>query len=182
MEQIPDHPAFSRNVLEMITVANDYCMALKKVETIKKKKLIEYFTKVSPLLYLKGALLPETEVRDPALNERFYTEEEWEVLFNTIRNAMGKDDIFWFADPDISDELIKGSLSEQMTDIFQDMEDFLLLYQKNSIFSKENAVHEIRELFISNWGKKILRVMPHLHHLHFTSRPPDEEDNLRGLF
>ena len=74
MEQIPDHPVFSRSVLEMITVANDYCMTLKKVETLTKNKLLDYFIKVSPLLYLKGALLPETPVAQPDMNERFYTE------------------------------------------------------------------------------------------------------------
>ena len=166
----------------MITVANDYCMTLKKVETLTKNKLLDYFIKVSPLLYLKGALLPKTPVAQPDMNERFYTEEEWDNLFNAMRKIFGEDDLFWFSDPDLSDEPVKGSLSEHMTDVFQDMEDFLLLYQKNSIYSKENAVHELVGLFISNWGRKLLRVMPHLHHLRFAASRPAEEEDIPGIF
>ena len=182
MEQIPDHPVFARSVLEMITVANDYCMTLKKVETLSKRKLLDYVTKVSPLLYLKGALLPETPVNQPDMNERFYTEEEWENLFNAMRKILGNDDVFWYADPELSDELVKGSLSEHMTDVFQDMEDFLLLYQKNSLYSKENAVHELGKLFISNWGKKLLRMMPHVHMVHFATKQSDNGEDLPSIF
>ncbi len=182
MDQIPDHPVFSRNVLEMITVANDYSMTLKKVETVTRKKLFDYLSKISPLLYLKGALLPEVAVTNPEMNERFYTEEEWENLFNAMRKIIGKDDIFWYADPGISDELIKGSMSEQLTDVFQDLEDFLLLYQKNSIHSKENAVHELGQLFITNWGRKLLRIMPHLHQLRFMQDQPDDEADIQSIF
>ena len=136
MDQIPDHPVYSKNVLEMVTVANDFCMTLKRVETIEKKKLLEYLAKVSPLLYLKGALLPEVKVKNPDMNERFYTEEEWEILFNTLRKILGGGDIFWYAEKEISDDLIKGSLSEHLTDVFQDLQDFLLLYQVNKPLRK----------------------------------------------
>lgn len=182
MDQIPDHPVYSRNVLEVITVANDFCLTLKKVETLEKKKLIEYLAKVSPLLYLKGALLPEIKVKNPDMYERFYTEEEWEILFNTLRNIFGKDDIFWYSDTDISDELIKGSLAEQITDIFQDLQDFLLLYQKNSVDSKENAVFELARLFRDNWGVKILRAQSPLHHLNFNRIIPEEASDFEPLF
>jgi hypothetical protein len=173
MDQIPDHPVYSKNVLEMLTVANDFIVTLKRVETIEKKKLLEYLTKVSPLLYLKGALLPGVKVKNRDMNERFYTEEEWEILFNTLRKILGAQDIFWYADKETSDELIKGSISEQLTDIFQDLQDFLLLYQKNSLDAKENAVYEVQHLFVTNWGIKVLMIQKPLHQLYFGM--PQEE-------
>lgn len=181
-EQIPDHPVFSKNVLEVITVANDFCLTMNKSETIDKHKLVEYLTKISPLLYLKGALLPEVEVSDPERNERFFTEEEWEFLFNALRNKFGDSDVFWYADADQSDELIKGSLADQITDIYQDLQDFLLLYQKNSIAAKENAVNELQSLFITNWGKKLLIIQARLHHLFFTKNPDPPQFNIPNLF
>lgn len=182
MEQVPNHPVFAKNVLEMLTVSNDFCLSLKKVETIKKEKLIEYLTKVCPLLYLKGALIPDIEVSNPEVNERFYTEEEWEILFNTLRKTFEKDDVFWYSDIDKSDAPIKGSISEFLTDIFQDHQDFLMLYQKNSIAAKENAIYELQQLFIRNWGPKILRVLPHLHELCFYKSSAQANFDLPEMF
>lgn len=183
MEQIPDHPVYSRNVLEVLTVINDFVSTLKRAETIKKDKLVEYLTKVGPLLYLKGALIPEIKVSNPDKNERFYTEEEWEILFNTLRKIFGKDDVFWHLEPDNPGEPVKASLSDHLTDIFQDLSDFLILYQKSSIDAKENAVFELHRLFISNWGIKLTIVQAQLHHLNFFSSPPQEPGfNIPNLF
>lgn len=182
MTQIPDHPVFSKNVLEMLTVANDFCLTLKRVETIDKQKLLEYLTRVSPLLYLKGTLLPEVKVSNPDMNERFYTEEEWEILFNTLRKIWGKDDAFWYTDPEASDEIVKASLAEHLTDTFQDLQDFLLLYQKNSLGAKENAVSELHRLFVENWGIKLLRAQGHLHTLMFRTVPPVSGFDIPQLF
>ena len=171
-----------KQIVELLTVANEFCMFIEKAYDYPREDILQYVHRIAPLLYLKGALLPEVAVTNPEMNERFYTEEEWENLFNAMRKIIGKDDIFWYADPGISDELIKGSMSEQMTDVFQDLEDFLLLYQKNSILSKENAVHELGQLFITNWGRKLLRIMPHLHQLRFMQDQPDDEADIQGIF
>lgn len=183
MEKIPDHPVYSRNVLEVLTVINDFVETFKKAETIKKQKLIEYLTKVGPLLYLKGALVPEVKVSDPEKNERFFTEEEWELLFNTLRKTFGKDDHFWFLDPDNPGDPIKASLADHITDIYQDLYDFLTLYQKSSLAAKENAVFELRRLFISNWGSKLATIQPHLHHLSYYAAPQQQAGfNIPDLF
>lgn len=165
MENIPDHPVFEKNVLEMITVTNDYCMTLKKVELMHRDQLVDYLIRVLSLLYLKGTLLPKIKVANPDRNERFFTEEEWETLFNEVRKIFGKQDLFWYFDPEHSDEPIKGSIAEHIADIFQDLQDFLTLYQVNSIDAKENAVHEIQSLFYSNWGRKTLLLLLPLHSL-----------------
>ena len=64
MNDISDHPVFSKNVLEFLTVANDYCLMMAKVETTSKYSLIEYLQKVCPLLYIKASLLPDIEVQN----------------------------------------------------------------------------------------------------------------------
>lgn len=182
MNQIPNHPVYAKNILEMLTVANDYCLTLKKVETIKKHNLIEYLARVIPLLYLKGSLVPVVEVQNPEINERFYTEEEWEILFNTLRKIFGKDDIFWYSDPELTEPPVKISLSEYLTDAFQDLHDFLTLYQKTSLDAKENAVKELRNLFITNWGFKLTKTLPHLHTLFFRDTEPPKGFDIPELF
>ncbi|MCB0804188.1 MAG: DUF5063 domain-containing protein [Bacteroidales bacterium] len=166
MNDIPDHPVYSKNVLEFITVAYDYSVTLKKKEKFKKNELIHYLRKVLPLLYVKADLIPDTEVRNPDANERFVTEEEWEALFNQLRNLFGADDEFWLTDPSGNEsEMVKGSMAEHLTDIWQDLQDFLVLYQKNSIMAKENAVFEVKRLFNESWGIRLVNALKQLHFL-----------------
>ncbi len=167
MSEIPDHPVYSKNVLEMLTVANDYCLFMAKVEGYSKSYFMSYLQKICPLLYIKGALLPVIEVRNPEANERFVAEEEWESLFNELRNKFSKDDEFWYIDNSKQEdnEPVKGSLAEHFTDLYQDLKDFILLYQKNSLDAKENAVSEIKQLFETHWGYKLVNAHKTLHYL-----------------
>ena len=167
MSDIPNHPVYSKNVLEMLTVANDYCLSMAKVEDYSKSDLMSYLQKICPLLYIKGALLPVIEVRNPEANERFVVEEEWESLFNGLRDKFSKDDEFWYIDNSEQEdkEPVKGSLSEHFTDLYQDLKDFILLYQKNSLDAKENAVSGIKRLFETHWGYKLVNAHKTLHYL-----------------
>ncbi|MCB2220528.1 MAG: DUF5063 domain-containing protein [Bacteroidetes bacterium] len=166
MNQIPDHPVYSRSVLEFLTVANDYCITLSNSDKLSQQKLLDYLLKVLPLIYLKASLLPLVNARNPEFNEKFFTEEEWEALFNNIRNIFKKNDVFWIVDQkDKTNDMIKGSLAEHLTDIFQSLKDFLELYQKNSIDAKENAVEDVYSTFTQHWGYRLVDAHKTLHYL-----------------
>ena len=166
-ENIPSDPVYSRNVLEMLAVANEYCIFIEKSDGFTTGELLNFFQKISPLLYLKGALLPIIEPTNPEANERFVVEEKWEIVFNSLRAKSQPSDEFWFADAvfETSPEILKASLAEQFTDIYQDLKDFVILYQRNSIDAKENAVAECRRLFACHWGIRIANVQKALHSL-----------------
>ncbi|RLD62518.1 MAG: hypothetical protein DRJ05_00145 [Bacteroidetes bacterium] len=169
MSEIPNHPVYSRNVLEMLTVANDYCMFMSKAETYSQKQLFDYLLKVGPLLYIKGSLLPDISVQNPDAAEKFLQEEEWESLFLALRKVLLKNDEFWFIDnSDLAEnQAIKGSLSESFADIYQDLKDFLTLYQKSSLDAKENAVYELKQLFATHWGNRLVNAHKALHYLYY---------------
>jgi hypothetical protein len=69
---------------------------------------------------------------------------------------------------------LKASISEHLTDVYQDLKDFVLLYQKNLAYAKQNAVFECRTLFISHWGSRIASLMPALHAIAFHNEQDDE--------
>ena len=58
---------------------------------------------------------------------------------------------------------IKTSISELLTDIYQDMNDFILLYQKESRAAKQNAAGECKVLFFSHWGVRIIDLLKVIH-------------------
>lgn len=167
MENIKDEPAYSKNVLELLRVANEYCLFVEKIEHYENRQMIDFMSKLFPLLYLKGAMLPPVQVDDPSANERYVTLEQYEIVFNSIRkNILGMDD-FLYMDytPPADSEPVRGSVSEMLTDIYQDLKDFMLLYQQNRRAAKQNAAHECRQLFYDHWGPRILYVLNVIHPL-----------------
>ena len=182
MDNISDYPVYSKNVLEFLTVANDYCLTMDKLASTSVSNLTNYLQKVCPLLYLKASLLPVIKVQNPDANERFVTQEEWEILFNQIRLKFGDDDPFWFIDQTAThNDPVKSTISEYLTDIYQELKDFTILYQKSSLDAKENAVSSVRESFESHWGYSLVNVHKTLHYLIMRGQPhPDDE--LEELF
>jgi len=158
---------YSKPVIEMITVAHEYCLFIEEVNKTSKENIIQYLNKVCPLLYLKGTLLPRIGEADPEANERFVTEEQWEFIFNELRQKFRPDDEYWFMENDgnSENEPVKASLAENFADIYQDMKDFVMLYQKDGFNAKETAIYEFRYLFESHWGYRIVNAQMAIHYL-----------------
>ncbi len=166
----------SRAVLEMLTVANEYCLFFEKAANYPKEDILTYFQKIAPLLYLKGSLLPDVESNEESFNERYLTEEQWEDMFKVLREKFDQDDIYYVHDHNY--DTVEVSLSDNMADIYQDMKDFVILYQKNISFSRENALTQIRQLFYDHWGVKVLDSLRAVHFLLFKDHiNPDLFDN-----
>ncbi|MDO9511954.1 MAG: DUF5063 domain-containing protein [Bacteroidales bacterium] len=167
MEQIPNHPVYSKGVLELLTVANEFCLFSEKANELERHDVLSFFQKICPLLYIKGALLPVVEPEFPEANERFVNEHHYEEIFNKFRECFGSDDEYYSYDPIHfdSEELRKSSLSENLSDVYQDLKDFLYLYQKNSLAAKECAVSECLRLFEMHWGIRITNATTAIHNI-----------------
>ena len=157
----------SAPILEMLTVANEFCFFLENIEEKKKDQVLFFMQRILPLLYLKGALLPSIEPEYPEASLRFVTEVNWEAVFNPLREILGKDDEFWVIDPLYINETepINSSISEHLADIYQDLKDFLMLYQRNDHASRENAISDCEKLFASHWGFRIGNILGRIHFL-----------------
>ena len=70
MSQQIDEPAYSIPVIDMLKVANEYCLFIEGIENFPTDELFVFIQKLIPLLYLKGCLLPEIFVDNPESNER----------------------------------------------------------------------------------------------------------------
>jgi hypothetical protein len=163
---------YSKNVIEVITIANEVCIFLEEIDKYEKQFICLYLQKILPLLYLKGALLPDVQVSSDEANDRFVTQEQWESVYDAMKKILGKDDSFLFINyiTKQNDEPEKGSIAEFLADIYQDLKDFLLLYQKNTLASRENAVHSCKVLFEEHWGEKLINIHKAIHILLYGKR------------
>jgi len=178
MEQAPhDEAVYSKNVLEMLTLANEYTLFIEKAEEYAKEDILDYMQKIFPIMYLKACLLPVLEPSNEEAKERYVTEELWENIFNILRNKFQNDDEYWYLDnSDISEtDPIKASLADNLSDIYQDLKDFVILYQKNSRDAKENAIYQCKQLFEKHWGYRIVNALKYLHYRKYKDIYPSEE-------
>lgn len=159
----------SKRVLEFLTVANEFCLLVEECSEHPQKHLLEYFQRILPLLFIKGSLLPDIDPSDPEQHERYVTEEQWETRFNALRAVFDSNDSYWsIAHP--SDQIPqpdKSSLAEDLADLYQDMKDFVLLYQKPLTSARENAVSACKLFFEEHWGKKALLASYIIHQINY---------------
>jgi hypothetical protein len=162
---------YSRKVIDMLTVSNEYCLFMEKAEDYTREEIFQYLQKILPLIYLKASLLPVIPVNDEDAAEHFVTEEQWENLFNTLTIKFGVYDIYHFIDLNEKSNLdpVRASLSENLTDIYQDLKDFVLLYQKPLRTSQENAVRDCKNLFETRFGYRLINAEQAIHYILYPS-------------
>jgi hypothetical protein len=156
----PNELNLQRSNLEMFAVANEYCLFTEACHSYHLNEVLEYLQKILPLLYLKGAILPLENPDEDAINERYVTEEQYEALFNSLREIFGDKDEFVILK---DEEHITLSLSELLSDIYQDMKDYVLLYQHPISSAKHQSAYNLKQLFAFHWGPSITEALKHLH-------------------
>ena len=163
----------SKPVMEMLAVAMEYCRFVNEIKNYELPEAFDFLQKILPALYLKGSLFPSIETDDDTANERFVTEEEYETV--RVRTAAHLGDRDYFSTVDLANDDVNAvpvALSELLADIYTDLKDFILLYAKENLAAKENAVANCRYYFQTGWGVRVTQALPYIH---FVLSAPEEE-------
>ena len=159
-------PVYSRNVIEFVAVANEFCKYAEHASELKGDELLKILQRILPLMYLKASLLPQLNPFFEDGNEKFVTESDWIIIDDTLKEKFGTaNDYLEVFDEKIneSEGPVVSSISENMADIYQDMKDFLLLYQTGTGEVMNDAVWECRMNFENFWGQKLVNSMRAIH-------------------
>jgi len=159
-------PVYSRNVIEFVAVANEFCKYTEHASEIKGDEMLHIMQRILPLMYLKASLLPKLDPFFEDGNEKFVTEGDWIDINEILKEKFGTaNDYLEVFDEKLndSDGPVVSSISENMADIYQDMKDFLLLYQTGTGEVMNDAVWECRMNFENFWGQKLVNSMRAIH-------------------
>jgi hypothetical protein len=99
-------------------------------------------------------------------NEKFVTEADWTDINESLKEKFGTaNDYLEVFDEKINETegSVISSISENMADIYQDIKDFLLLYQTGTGEVMNDAVWECRMNFENFWGQKLVNSMRAIH-------------------
>lgn len=168
---------FSKDVVEFVTVASEYCGFVEKATNFSPKTFIDKTLKLLPLLYLKTRLLPDFENVFDAVNEKFVSEADWRLIQENVAQALSTHDSFFELETPVmqeSDGSTSLSISECFADIFQDLKNFLMIYQIGTPESMNDALWECKLNFETIWGPRLLLIIKELHLVFYN---PDAIDN-----
>ena len=169
---------FDRNVAEFVTVAAEFCNYLEQAETIKRATFVDTTLKILPLLYLKAAMLPECHTIGEELPEKYVTEETYEVLRMNLAGILAEGDAYldvFVEDMKYRDQPITKYISEDLADIYQDIKDFIFVFQLGLNETMNDSLAICQENFRTYWGQKLVNTLRALHEVKY-SQTDDEED------
>ena len=177
---------FDKNVIEFVTVAAEFCALLERAERMKRSTFVDTSLKILPLLYLKASMLPKCEtIGDEAL-ETYVTEEIYEILRINLSGLMAdKDDYLdvFVQDMVYSDQPIKKSISEDLADIYQDIKDFIFVFQLGLNETMNDSLAICQENFGTLWGQKLVNTLRALHDVKYNQEEEEEEvGNEEGFY
>lgn len=183
MERIEQHPIYSNKVIEFVTVAAEYCSFMEKCEGCGTKSFFDKMTKLLPLLYLKTSLLPDLEEESEDDIQSFVTEEEYEYTQEQVRSVIGQYDEYlevFTPDMQYSDSPILSHISEDLTDVYQDLKDMVANFQTANQAIMNDSILICKQNFESFWGQKSLNALRAMHNVLYSGADLEEGESDYG--
>ena len=159
---------YAKNAVEFVTVAVEYCLYLEHVREKTADDLCAVMQKLLPLLYLKAALVEKDAAVETEDTPVYVTEIQYEQMRAAIAELLGGRDDYLRGDE-------AGSLSEDLTDIYQDLKDMAMNYKSGDRDLTEAALGVCIDNFEDYWGRKLIEAMRCLHDIRYTDKT-DEDD------
>lgn len=183
MEKELKSPVYNHDVLEFVTVAVQFCVYLESSESKTRQEFTDTMLKLLPLLYLKGSLLPKFMANEEEEPETFVTEENYEIIRTNISRVMGEHDAYldvFVEDMKYSDTPILMTVSENLSDIYQDLKNFVYAYKLGVEERMMEALALCKDNFETYWGQRTVNVMRALHDVMYNHKREDFEDEEYG--
>lgn len=168
---------FDKNSIEFVTVAAEYCSFVERSRGSERMNFVDKALKILPLLYLKASLIPECELIGEGDLEVFVTEEDYEWVRQSMADIMGPQDDYlevFLPDMAYSDTPIKKCISEDLADIYQDLKDFIGVFQLGLNVTMNDSLYVCKEHFAEFWGQRLVNTMRALHDVKY-NQPSDDD-------
>lgn len=174
---------FEHDILELVTVAVEFCAYVENAAEKERKIFISTMQKILPLLYLKGVLAPKyelTEECDTDCLSSFVSMENYDIVRNNVAFVMGEYDSFldvFVEDMKYSDTPILSSVSENIADIYQDLKNFVCAYKDGTEEMRYDAIVMCKSNFENYWGQRLVNVLRALHEVSYGEIAEEEDEN-----
>ena len=160
---------YDKNVLSFVAVSVEFCHTLESDEELSREAWVAKMLRILPLLYVKGLMLPnELEMINEEFPPLFVREEDYARVATNVAKIMREEDIYldvFVEEMKYSDRPISAFVSENIADIYQDIRNFVSIYQFELTNQMQDALVICRQNFLLYWGQKLVNVLRPLHAL-----------------
>ena len=178
-----NHIVYAPVTLDFVTVSVEFCSFLEKMEVTSRTEWCEIMLRILPLLYVKASLLPPVVDLEDELAEVFVSHEDYMLIANQVASVLGEEDVcldVFVEDMKYSDRPVSSFVSEDIADIYQDIRNFVSVYQLGLEETMINALKVISENFRLYWGQKLVNVLRPLHTLVYKPLADIDSDQTTG--
>ena len=168
--------------LDFVTVSVEFCSFLEKMKATSRTEWAKTMLRILPLIYVKATLLPSVEGLNDEMAEVFVSEQDYMLVSNQVASIVGEEDVYldvFVVDMKYSDRPVSSLISEDIADIYQDIRNFVSVYQFGLEEAMINALNICTENFRLYWGQKLVNVLRPLHTLVY--KPLDDIDLNQGI-
>ncbi len=170
---------YSKNILEFVTVAKEFCVFVENVKDEIKFDFIDKSQKLLSLLYVKASLIPDVNETFEDYTEKFVSENDWNNIQQQVAEKLGSHELFLdVLEPIVqySDDTVSVSLSEIFADIYQDLMNFLTLYRIGTNEQMNDAVWECKNNFEQYWGPRLLSGLTAIHSILYSNEELTDDE------
>jgi len=171
-------PIYQHDIVEFVTVAVQYCAFLEDLDSHTRPQLLDTMSKILPLLYLKGTLLPHYQTfRDDLQTADYVTESDYETIRQSVSCIMAEHDDYldvFIDDMKYSDQPILTTISENLADIYQDLRNFLYIYKLGAEPEILASLDNLNSIFPTDWGQKLVNVLRAIHEVKYNNDDIDD--------
>lgn len=171
---------YSLQVSEFVQTAGEFCIFIENAEQFTKRDFIFKSRELLPLIYYRMINLPELDTYTEEVNEKYVSEQDWDHIYTIILSKMGEHDSFLevFA-PAMQEEEgpVVASIAEHFSDIYQDIKNFITLYNLGDAVIMNDALWECKMNFEEYWGQRLVNALRAIHMLTTGDEKALEEDD-----
>jgi len=173
-----DNLFYNENTITLIKIAGEYCNLIEECNNYSIRELLKKLLIYLPHLYHLGMIIPEIEENSDNYNEKYVTEDIYNSIYNSLLMKFGQYDTFeglYIEENFQNTENTTMSISEFLSDIYQDLKNFIYLFQFGNEEVMYEALWDLKINFELYWGRRITELMRPLHDLFFSDKELEEE-------
>jgi Domain of unknown function (DUF5063) len=157
-------------------IARRYCAIVDTARSLDKDQLLLQIYGILPDLISVAIHFPDADPWDrdgegdadiensEKVPTARMTDEDWRVLYDTLTQKLGDSNGHWdvFNPASADHEVVYRSLADDVVDIYSDLKEPLVLFDKSEITS-EMAIWEWHLSFTSHWGHHAIGALKAIH-------------------
>jgi len=160
-------------VRDFIKTAGDFCLLLEKASQLKTGELFNELQQVLPQIYMKAAQLPQPKYCYEEEIARFVKEDDYARIHDSLQKKFELFTGITGMSPGTlpnQHELVSFSMAESFADLYEELKNFVKLYDVGLPQSMNDAVWLCHKSFEQNLGIKVIESLKSLHTLMYNQK------------